>query len=49
MRSGLKEAVRELGSHGGWDVVTAWILNDRGALGCGAMSTASSIVSAPGK
>jgi PAS domain-containing protein len=45
LRSGLKEAVKELGLHGGWDAVTAWILNDREALTCGAMWTATTDLS----
>jgi PAS domain-containing protein len=39
-RNGLKDSVKVLGSHGGWDSITAWAPDDRGRLRCAAMWTA---------
>src|SRR5207253_10893461 len=36
---GLKDAIKVLGSHGGWDSVTAWCPDGHGVLRCAAMWT----------
>jgi GAF domain-containing protein len=37
LRAGLKDAIKVLGSVGGWDAITAWSPGDRGVLRCAAM------------